>query len=51
MKGLEVSPEQREGQGAGRGAGGGGRGRGQWEGRGLRGRLTGSSLSRGDQSF
>lgn len=46
MKGLEVSPEQREGQGAGRGAG-----QGEGEGRGLRGRLTGSSLSRGDQSF
>lgn len=46
MKGLEVSLEQREGQGAGRGAG-----QGEGEGRGLRGRLTGSSLSRGDQSF
>lgn len=46
MKGLEVSLEQREGQGAGRGAG-----QGEGEGRGLRGRLTGFSLSRGDQSF
>lgn len=43
MKGLEVSPEQREGQGAGRGAG-----QGEGEGRGLRGRLTSSSLFPGE---
>lgn len=43
MKGLEVSPEQREGQGAGRGAG-----QGEGKGRGLRGRLTGSSLFPGE---